>query len=475
MSGFLSAEGGSYRTFNEHAWLGGSASIFNYSLDISRTDTSGFSAANEKRGNTERDGYASTTLSTRVGVTPSRNFDADLVLRYINSAFDLDNFGGAGGDDPNSTGRTKKLFLRAQSRLSLFNDLWEQKFGFSLSDHNQKFRNDTDAAHPFDLDRSTYDGQIVKFDWQHNLYLHETNTLTLGVETKRETANSTYYSESMWGPYSDDFAKQYARTTSFYIQDQIRLWDSWFTTLGARVDDHNRFGTKSTFRAASSYLFRETSTRIKGSYGTGFKAPSLYQLYSSYGDINLAPEKSAGWDAGIEQSFLQERLTFGITYFSNNFKNLVDFDSATSKYVNVGKAKSEGVEATLHGKLTEDLSLRAGYTYTDAKDKTTDERLLRRPRNKVAFGTNYRFLAKGNVDLEVIWMDNRDDFDYSSYPSSRVKLNSYTLVNLAASYGITKNITLLGRIKNLFDKNYEEVFGYGTQRFSIYGGIRLSF
>jgi len=475
ISGFLAAEGGSYRTFNEHAWVGGSTDTFNYSMGISRMDTDGFSSADRRMGNTEKDGYASTTLSTRMGITPLKNFDADIILRYINASFDLDNFGGVGGDDPNFKGKTKQLFLRAQSRLSLLNDIWEQKFGFSLSDHNQKFRNDPDADHPFDLERSKYDGQIIKFDWQHNLYLHETNTLTLGAETKKETASSTYYSESLWGPYSSDFTEQFARITSFYIQDQIRLWDSWFTTLGARVDDHNRFGTKSTYRAASSYLFRGTSTRIKGSFGTGFKAPSLYQLYSSYGDQDLDPEKSTGWDTGVEQSFFRGRLIFDATYFRNKFSNMVDFDSGTSKYVNVGKAESKGVEITLHGKPTEELSLRAGYAYTETKDKATGEKLLRRPLNKVSIGANYRFLAKGNIDTEVLWIDRRDDFDYNSFPADRVKLSSYTLVNLAASYDITRNIRLLCHVQNLFNEKYQEVFGYGTPGFSAYGGVRISF
>ena len=474
-SGFLSASGGSYHTFTEQAGISGSTDVFNYSADVSRMDTDGFSAAGKRHGNPEKDGNASTTLSTRLGITPAKNFDADLILRYANAHFDMDNSGGAGGDDPNNQGKSKQFFLRAQSRLSLFQDLWEQKFSFSLSDHSQTFRNDVDADHPLDLDRSTYDGRIVKFDWQHNLYLHESNTLTLGAEAKRETASSTYFSDGPWGPYTSDFDEKSARIIGFYLQDQIRLWDSWFTTLGVRVDHHSRFGTKPTFRAASSYLFRETSTRIKGSYGTGFKAPSLYQLYSVYGDQNLDPEKSTGWDAGVEQSFYQGRMTLDVTYFRNNFKNLVDFDSATSKYRNVGKAESKGVEITLSGRATETLSVRAGYVYTDTEDKTTGEKLLRRPTNKVSLGVNHRFLAKGDTDLEVVWVGSRDDFDYSSFPSARVKLSSYTLVNLAASYDITKNIKLLGRMENLLNERYEEVFGYGTPGFSVYGGIRISF
>jgi len=141
----------------------------------------------------------------------------------------------------------------------------------------------------------------------------------------------------------------------------------------------------------------------------------------------------------------------------------------------VGKAETKGVELTLHGRPTEDLSLRAGYTYTDAEDKTKSEKLLRRPRNKVSFGVNYRFLAKGNIDTEVLWMGNRYDLDYNSFPAERVKMGSYTLVNIAASYDVTKNIKLLCRVENLLNKKFEEVFGYGTPGFSAYGGVRLSF
>jgi vitamin B12 transporter len=474
-SGFVSAEGGSFKTFTESAGISGGTGLINYSLGISRLDTDGISAADEKDGNHEKDGYENTTFSTRLGITPAKNFDADFILRYINAEADIDNSGGAGGDDPNNTADTRQLFLRTQARLSLFDDLWEQKIGMSLSDHHRQYDNPIDAEHPDDSDHSTYDGQVLKFDWQHNLHLHESNTLTLGVETEKEKAKSSYYSESAYGPYTSTFAEESARTTGYYLQDQIRAWDAWFTTLGARLDDHSRFGTKTTYRIASSYLVRQTSTRFKGSYGTGFKAPSLYQLYSVYGDQDLDPEKSTGWDAGVEQMFYHERLTLGITYFSNDFDNLIDFDSATSKYVNVAKAESKGVETYLSAQPSDDLTLRVSYTYTDTEDKTTGKELLRRPKNKSSFDANYRFLGKGNVNLEVLCVGKRDDYDYSSWPAARVRLGSYTLVNLAASYDIAEHIRLLGRVDNLFDKEYEEVSGYGTPGISGYAGIRLSF
>jgi hypothetical protein len=198
----------------------------------------------KKDGNGEKEGIKKTTISTRLGIAPAGNFEADVILRYVDAESDLDNAGGAGGDDPNNKLETKQLSLRAQSRLALFDDLWEQKLGFSLSDQSQDYGNGTDAGHPSDLERSAYDGQTVKFDWQHNLRLHKSNTLTLGVETEKEKASSTYYSESVYGPYSGDFPEKTARTTGYYLQDRIRVLDAWFTTLGVRLDDHDRSGRK---------------------------------------------------------------------------------------------------------------------------------------------------------------------------------------------------------------------------------------
>ena len=474
--GFMSAEGGSFNTFTEKAGVSGGNQWANYSLGISRWDTDGISAANEKDGNHEKDGYENTSISTRLGVTPAENLDTDFILRYINAKADIDNSGGVGGDDPNNKADSEQLFLRTQARLSLFNDLWEQKLGFSLTDLDRDYRNDTDADHPSDLDRSSYDGKILKFDWQHNLYLHETNTLTLGVENEEEKGKSKYYSESALGPpYTSNFKEETARTTGYYLQDQVKLWDSWFTTLGVRLDDHSKFGSETTYRITSAYLVRQTGTKFKGTYGTGFKAPTLYQLYSQYGNQNLDPEESTGWDIGVEQSLFDKKLILGATYFSNEFDELIEFESSTWKYINVAEAEARGVEVFVSARAIDDLTLRASYTYTDTEDKETGKDLLRRAQNKFGLDVNYQFMDKGNVNLSLVYVGKRDDNDYSTWPATRVELDDYVLANLAASYDITRNIQVFGRVENFLDEDYEEVKGFGTPELSAFAGCKLSF
>lgn len=473
---FISGEGGTYNTFREAAGLSGGTKWVNYSFGISRLDTKGFSAAHEKYGNTEKDGHENTSLSARVGFTPTENLDIDFIVRYIDAKTDLDAGGGRGGDDPNYVSDSKQLFLRTQGGLLLFNGLWEQKLGFSLTNHNRDYRDDKDAQHPDDSSRGFYDGKMWKVDWQHNLYLHKTNTLTIGVEYEEERGESEYSWESAWGPGKSVFPKKSANTKGAYIQDKIALYESFFATFGIRLDDHSRFGSETTYRIAPAYLFKKTGTKIKATYGTGFKAPSLYHLYAPatawgpIGNENLKPEKSKGWDVGIEQYLFQDRLAVGVTYFRNDFEDLIDFDWAKG-YINIAKAKTEGVEIFASVRPVEDLTVRVGYTYTDTEDKETGQRLLRRPLNKGSLNLNYLFLKKGIANLDVIYVGKRDD--WVPYPQ-RGNANDYTLVNLAASFDISKNIQVFGRVENLLDKKYEEVWGYGTPGFSIFGGIKLS-
>ncbi|MBW1718160.1 MAG: TonB-dependent receptor [Deltaproteobacteria bacterium] len=473
--GFMSAEGGSFNTFTEKAGVSGGNQWANYSLGVYHWYTDGISAANEKDGNHERDHYENTSISTRLGVTPTENLDADFILRYINAKADIDNSGDVGGDDPNNKADLEQLFSRMQVRLSLFNELWEQKFGLSLTDLDRDYRNDTDADHPSDLDRSSYDGKIFKFDWQHNLYLHETNTLTLGVENEEEKGKSKYYSDSAWGPYTSSFKEKTARTTGYYLQDQIKLWDSWFTTLGMRLDDHSRFGSETTYRITSAYLIQQTGTKLKGSFGTGFKAPTLYHLYSQYGEKNLDPEESTGWDIGVEQSLFDKKLILGVTYFSNEFDELIEFESGTSKYINIAEAETQGVEIFASMRPIDDLTLLASYTYTDTENKETGKDLLRRAPNKFGLDVNYKFTDKGNVNLGLVYVGKRDDNDYSTWPAKRVELGDYVLANLAASYDITRNIQVFGRVENFLDEDYEEVKGFGTPELSAFAGCKLSF
>lgn len=470
LKGFLSAEGGSFNTAREDAGINGGTNLLQYALTVSRQDTGGISAAGERYGNTERDGYQNSSVAGRLGITPTSTTELDFSLRFNHSRTSLDNGGGIGMDDPNHISRSDELFFRSQGWLALLDGRWEQKLGVSFADTSWSDDNDPDPAHPIDLLRSSFHGQSVKVDWQHTLRLHKTTTLVVGAETTEENAKSDYYSDGAWGPYTSTWDERFARTTGVYLQDQLSLFDTWHSTFGVRVDDHSKFGTEATYRFTTSYLIKQSDTRLKGSYGTGFKAPSLYQLYSSYGSPDLKPDKSIGWDLGVEQGLAFMKTTLGATWFRNEYSQMIDFDMTTWKYTNVAKAHSQGLELTAALQPLDNLGLKATYTYTATKDDISGAQLARRPKNKLTFDANYRLMQKANLNLGLVYVGTR----YSD-TANTLKMKDYLLVNLAGSYDVSKNLQLFGRIDNLFDRQYEEVAGYGAPGIGAYGGVKVSF
>ncbi|MGD2090904.1 MAG: TonB-dependent receptor [Candidatus Aminicenantes bacterium] len=473
---FISAETGSYGTFREAAGVSGETGTANYSLEISRFDSKGFSESGEKYGNTEKDGYGNTTLSGRLGFKPAKNLEFNLISRYITARNDLDNFAGAGGDDPNYITAARQFLLAANSRLSLLKGKWEQRLGISYNYIHRDLTNPTDQYQPFDSQQGLYKGRIFKIDWQHNLYLHPTNTVTAGIEHEREWGKSVYTWESMWGPGESLFPGKSARTTGFYLQDSIKIRDTFFMTLGVRFDNHSRFGNETTYRIAPAVLLK-SGTKLKATYGTGFKAPSLYQLYAPatawgpVGNQNLEPERSKGWDAGIEQFLFEDRLTLSFTYFQNDFEDLILYDFIQG-YINISQAETKGYEIFMSTRPHKDLTIHGSYTYTDAKDRETGEQLLRRPKHKANLTFNLRLFKRANVNLFIIHIGKR--LDLFPYPTI-TEADAYTLFNLAASYRLSKNIEVFGRIDNLFNREYEAVLGYGTPGRSAYIGIKATY
>jgi vitamin B12 transporter len=461
------AEGGSYDSYKVGGKVSGSTDQVNYNLSINHLYSRGFSAADDRLpGNTEVDSYNNTTINTGLGITPTENLGLQWNLHYSDADKEFDNCGGPNCDNPFRDGNTKQLNTGLKGQLSLFDGLWEQTLGLAYS-YNDRVNYDASPGSfvPF----SKFEGNKFKVRWQNDFNLHETNTLTVGIEDEEDWMNSNTTSQ------------QSQNTAGYFLQDQIRLWDRSFTTAGVRYDNNNRFGGKVTWRVTQLFTIDELGTRIKGSYGTGFKTPSLFQLFAPadpffgpVGNVNLDPETSTGWDAGIEQTLWDERVLFGASYFSNDFDDLIDFTFG-SGFQNIDSASSHGVESYIEFNPLEGLTLRGNYTYTRSRDNTTGFARLRIPENKGSVNINYNFLERANINLNIVIVGDRDDIDFSSFPFTRVRLPGYTVVNLAGSYDFNQYLKAYVRIDNVFDKQYQEVFGFGTSGVAAYGGIRVSY
>lgn len=477
----FSSLAGSFGTLSSLARFSGSKDKIHYSLATSYLRTDGFSAASTAyEGNEEKDGYRNFTLSANLSYALREGLDVSLSVRTINTKSDIDNFGGPYGDDTNSIQYYKSLILKGEMRELLFQNRWEQKLSFSLVDHDRNYENPADEVHLFESEQSRFRSKQWKFDWQHNLYLHRSNTLTFGLVYAEEQGHSEYHSESLWGPYSSAFPLQSAHNTGFYIQDQLRWGKRFFATIGARLDIHSQAGKALTFRIAPAFLIEQTGTKFKATYGTGFKSPSLYQLFAPetlwgpVGNESLKPEESKTWDFGVEQTLLGERLFLGITLFASLYENLIDFDF-TRGFINILKASSQGAEVSLRAKPTRSLLLKALYTRTRAKDEETEKPLLRRPEDQFTAELNLQFLDKGRLDLSFIYIGKREDMEWIGWTSHRVSMPSYTLVNAVISYDLSDNHNIFLHLQNILNQEYEIIKGYGTPGFSAYGGFRIRF
>jgi vitamin B12 transporter len=473
ISGEASFEGGSYQTFAERAALGGGDEKFDYSIGAARIDSGGISAADARDGNTEHDRYGASTFSLRAGATPADMVELDGSLRYETARSDIDNLGGVGGDDPNRIVNNDNLFTRGQAALRFLDGRLEQIWGIGYSDQRFEDNNDPDADHPNDRLRSDYDGNRLKFDLQHNLSIGETGKLVLGLETEEEEGSSSYRSLSDFGPYDAFLGERSARTSGAFSQVSLDFVEGFRSDFGVRVDEHEEFGSEVTWRIAPVFIVSETGTKLGSTVGTGYKAPSLFQLYSEYGFAELEPEKSLSIDATVEQR-IAEGLSVGVTWYRNDFDNLITFDPNTYIFANIADATTSGVETFAAFELGEGISTRFSYTYLDSRDDSTGDQLLRRARHKAAVDLAFSPVDRLTAAVGGVFVGVREDNDFSTFPASRTELASYLLINIAVDYAVTEGVKLFARIDNLFDREYQEVLGYGTLGAAGYGGIKVA-
>ena len=307
-------------------------------------------------------------------------------------------------------------------------------------------------------------------------------TLVFGLEDKTESlwTNSTGAFNS-FGTYVPTTTTAQTGDKAGWLELQSAFADRFFVVSNIRYDDNESYGGHTTWRVAPAFIVPWTDTKLKATYGTGFKAPTLTELYVNnpsfmvVGNPNLLPETSTGYDLGFEQPFLHDRVRVGGTYFHNDITNLIEGTTNpttfVSTYVNVGQATTQGVEAFAAYTLTNRLLLRADYTYTEARDDLTGQELLRRPMNKASLTAFWkatdRLLVTGQVVYVGPWLD------YNRPGTAELMAPGYTLVNLTANYAVTDRITAFGRINNLLNQQYEDPLGFMRPGFGIYGGLTV--
>lgn len=469
----ISAEGGTNSYYKGNLSSSGEISGLNYLINLSRLQTDDVSSIKGK--NFEADGYSNNAGFLKLSYNLLENFGVNFSYKFTGTETDLDQ-SEKDGDDPNFVSDFESHLFNINLNGSFFEGIWESNLRGSFYKSEINAIDKIDDFRPNTFSNSNYSGKRASFNWQNNLKIIDYNIITIGFDSKIDEASSFYNSENMFGEFSSDFPVKSIQTTGAYIQN-IFTYNNLSTTVGYRYDNNEKFGSVSTFRIAPLYYISITGTKLKGTYGTGFKAPSLFNLFAPfYGNSELKPEKSEGWDLGIEQFLLKNKVALGVTYFKMQFEDMLGFDE-NFKTININQAETSGFEAILKINNIYDFTFNASYTYNKSYDLSTPglttQQLIRRPKNQFSISTNYAY-EKLNLNLLISYSGEKFDNDFSILPAERVALNPYTLVNFNVAYAITEYLTFFGRVENLFDEEYQDILYYGNLGRSGYLGFELT-
>jgi vitamin B12 transporter len=464
-----SAEGGSFDTFNQAVGVSGSLEQFHYAANVDHFhsgETPVTPAYVLAPGERRIDDYDdNVTASTKLGYDIMEGLDVGLVARYTSTHLRItgddyvDFYPLIFPDSSQSENDARQIYTRASGHWVTVNGVFEQTLGVAYSNLKSSDFSPDDP-------RSDLAGDRVKADWQGIIRIAPEEKLIIGAEHQRDEISQ---------PISASTA-----IDSGYAELQSGFGKSFFNSASVRYDDNDRFGGKATFRLAPTYLIEESGTKLKASIGSGFKAPTLDQLFQSFPSFdffanpNLRPESSLGWDAGLEQALAAQTVRFGVTYFHNIIKNLITDNADFTSYTNVGRAVTDGVESFVAYQVLPTLGLRLDYTYTQASDEILHEELLRRPKHKADLNLGWQPTQRLSLNTTVLgtssWIDGNRDFTVA-----RLTAPGFVTVNLAGSFDLTQHFAAFARIDNLFNHHYENPIGFLQPTLGAYAGIKTKF
>ncbi|WP_312219932.1 TonB-dependent receptor domain-containing protein [Brevundimonas sp.] len=475
LQGSLDAEAGARGTTYFRGGIGGANERLSWRLAASRYDTDGFSAFAK---GTEDDGYTNTGLSGRLNVKVTDAVSLDLRSVWSSGRNDFDAFNG----DSREYGKTQELVAYAGLNFDLLDGRFRNRIGYAHTDTDRRNFNPDNTVQTLTFDA---EGQNRRWEYQGAFAFTEALNATFGLEHEKSEMKTR--SPGDWDP-NPAFGRGEAELNSAYGQLQWTVLEGLTLTGGLRYDDHAQYGDNLLGQVAAAWALNEGDTVVRASWGQGFRAPGLYELYSEYGNLTLQPEEFDNWEIGVEQR-LFDRAVVSATYFNRQADNEIRYNGCSTPstdplctvngagrwgyYRNVQKTEAQGVELVGRVDVTERVNVSANYTWTDAKSAsgaTDGKRLTRRPEHMANLAADYAFAFGLKTGVSVRYVGETFNND-----TNTVKVDAYTLVDLRASYPIDDHLEVYGRIENAFDEEYQTVMGYGTAGRGVFGGVRVRF
>lgn len=471
-------EGGSRNTASGTLAAGGASERVVWRLAGSRYITDGHSAYVNGR---EGDGYQNAGMSgrLRIAATERLSFEARAVYSYAHNQFDGFPAPAFAFADTAEFGKVKELLGYAGVNFDIFEGRLKSRVAYAYTDTDRDNFNPDQAVTHVTFDAQ---GRNERLEYQGALDITEGWQAVFGAEHEKSSFRTA--SPSAFQPNPTP-AVAGGKITSLYAQLQAEIISDLAVTVGLRYDDHSTFGSAALGQAAAAWSLNDGSTVLRASFGEGFKAPTLFQLYSTFGNTALRPEKADSWDAGIEQHVLEDALTLSATAFYRKTRNQIDFVSCPSAnpfcrvgvagvYDNTSASRAKGVELAASAGIGA-FTVQGNYTLTDTENTSPmnpnrGKAMQRRPRHAANVSASYNWPFDVSTGIAVKYVGDAFDNAANSFV-----LKDYTLVDLRAAWRITETTEVYGRIENVLNEVYATTRNYGTPRRGVFAGVRASF
>jgi len=479
------------------AGFSGRTGRFDYNLQAGARAERGFdNTPRRMRVHTgERDGYQGALGAVELGVSPTDTTRIFTYLRARTARFGLDDTGFPAFDSRRYFGRDQNVQGRVGATGLFLDGTLETALVFA---HTRSFRQYTQGLEAADPNQATantrYRGERSVLQWSNTVRLPDWGAATdgsvrFGIEHIADSARNTLDLSSFGFPYRKA-VRASTTSTAGHAGFQTTLMGRLTLTADARHQDARYGGAATTWRTGAVLAVPEAWSRLKLAYGTGFKAPSLFDLFGLdnfgfVGNPNLRPERSAGWEGGIAVDIpgasRRDLATVELTYFDNRIRDLIStvfnagFTASTTQ--NVSRARSHGMEASLTLRPAAWAEAILTYTYTETKDQQTGARLLRRPQNQGAASLRLTPLPGLTIAPELVWSGPFQDFliDDNGFPIGVGRAKPGLIANLSASYAVTPGMTLFLDGRNLGGSRFEAANGFQTPGARVLAGVRAKF
>ena len=465
----FAAEGGSYDTFREWSQSDGKVDDFDYSVGASRLDTENARPNNNYRNTAAIAdvGWSPNPPSSGTGsAVASEQLRIGSLFTYSVSDIGL----------PNTIFDPRPIdhFLTERWLIGPHIDWkptewWDHKLIVAY-DHERQI-NEPNEDGFVGATRAVFERTQV--DYQNNLRPVSWLTLTSGFYYSRINAGE----ERPFVLFGPTFISDHTNETAGFLEATLTPIENLIFVAGGRFDHFNQFGGIWTYRFAGSYKIDKTNTILHSSVGTGFSPPSSQdKIFGN--NFGLKPEEDLGWDIGIRQQLWQNRVDVGLTYFHNDLTNVIGFNGLFDT-LNLGSAETQGLEAELHAQPIPNLVFTAAYTYLEAEKTSSKDvsqlqgaRLPRRPRNELYVSASYLWWKGLRTVVEAKFVNAREELNFGG---PNFDIEDYSFVNIAAEYEVNPHFSVFGRIDNLTNEHYSEVFGFPALGRAAYGGVKLRF